>query len=199
MSSTVKPLGSLEAIVGCMFSGKSDVLVERYLQLEMQFGKGRALAIRHFMDTRDSLGSIVSRSGRKVPARTVRDANDILIEVQRAPGVRGVLIDEAQFFEPDLVPLVDLLAMSGLRVFCAGVDTDCSGQPFGHMPALLAVADKVTKRYAWCVQCPRDSRQRARRNQWIGAGSAPLPGEKRPGGEKMYEPRCRNCFVPPAP
>lgn len=96
-----------------------------------------------------------------------------------------VAIDEAQFFPPSIVEVVDKLADQGYRVIVAGLDQDYRGEPFGSIPQLMAVAEYVTKNLAICVKCgnPANRTQRT-----IAKGEQILVGST-----EAYEARCRNC------
>src|SRR6266850_1231644 len=110
---------------------------------------------------------------------------------RRSAGWTEVIgIDEAQFFDNELIAIVNELAERGLRVIVAGLDQDYTGKPWEPMPQLLAVAEYITKTHAICVKCgqPANYTQRT------------FESEERVavGGEGMYEARCRQCFVPHA-
>src|SRR4029079_10393950 len=96
-------------------------------------------------------------------------------------------IDEAQFFDEGVVAIAERLANAGVRVICAGLDQDFRGQPFGPMPALMSIAEYVTKLHAVCTRCGAA----ACRSQRLISMEGQLSG----GGAADYEPRCRRCFV----
>jgi len=107
-----------------------------------------------------------------------------------------VAIDEAQFLDEGVVAVVNTLADRGVRVIVAGTDMDFRGEPFGPMPALLAVAEQVDKLHAICVVCG----DLATRNQRLIDGR-PAPAEGptiQVGGSERYEARCRRCHEVPA-
>jgi thymidine kinase len=101
------------------------------------------------------------------------------------PDVIG--IDEAQFFDDGIVDAAEQLANRGVRVICAGLDQDYLGKPFGPMPALMSVAEYVTKLQAVCSRCGAAA---CRSQRLIGK-----EGQLFVGGAADYEPRCRRCFV----
>lgn len=191
--------GRVEVISGCMTSGKSLELLYRLEQIKRQMGSATILAFRHYQDNRGELGVVSSRDGQRLKATVVRDTKEIVALTLGTPGITAVGIDEVMFYEHDVVKAARTLANRGIRVICAGLDTDCYGEPFGPMPRLLADSEITDKRYSWCCQCRRvrSFSMKAWRTQWIGEGAPPLPGEKRPGGDKLFEPRCHECFVPP--
>jgi len=94
-------------------------------------------------------------------------------------------IDEAQFFDDQIINVCETLAMRGVRVIVAGLDMDYLGRPFGQMPNLLAIADYITKLHAICVQCGNIANVSYRKTAESGQV---LVGEK-----DIYEPRCRVC------
>ena len=100
--------------------------------------------------------------------------------------IRVVGIDEAQFFDDSLIKVVQTLANRGVRVIVAGLDTDYLGQPFGPMPALMAIAEEVQKVHAICVKCGNlaNHSHRLTKDQ-----NLVVLGEK-----DVYEPLCRDCF-----
>ena len=104
------------------------------------------------------------------------------------PGTAVVGIDEVQFFDDAIVGAAESLATRGVRVIAAGLDQDWRGQPFGPVPALMAVAEYVTKLHAVCAQCGA----RGTRSQRLVAAE----GQLFVGGSAEYESRCRACFVP---
>jgi len=178
--------GSIELICGCMFSGKSERLIAR---AESAQREGRRVAgFKHASDDRYDVGQIASHSGRTCPARPVHHPEEI-------EGLVGdaelVLIDEAQFFGPEIVEVCRRLAADGRTVVLAGLDRDSWGEPFGPMPALAEIADHVVRTQGVCSQCgrPADYTQRI----------SPVGGINMVGGPGAYEARCREHFqAPPA-
>ncbi len=181
--------GTLEAIVGCMSSGKSEELIRRLRRAEI--AKLRVALFKPRSDTRTDEFTVASRDGRKYPAMAVADPQEILDWVDRENFSGIVALDEAQFFAPSILRVVDGLIDRGLRVIAAGLDTDFRGLPFEPVPQLLAVADSVTKLTAVCVCCGAT----ATRSQ---IKAAPPEGEHiRVGGDELYEARCRDCHQAP--
>ena len=179
--------GWVEVIAGCMFSGKSEELIRRLRRA--QIARLRVQAFKPAVDTRwDShkSGEIVSHDERSIRSITVAEVEEIEKSVEEETAVVG--IDEAQFFDSTLVPVVERLAARGKRVVVAGLDLDYRGRPFEPMPQLLATADYVTKVHAICMVCggPATRSQRLVRSE-----ERVLIGD-----EKVYEPRCRHCFDP---
>ena len=126
----------IEVICGCMFSGKTGMLLER---MRSAVAEGRTIAVfKHASDNRYGLGDLVSHGGERAPAERVAAACEILNRSARA---RLVVVDEAQFFGGDLVDAVLSLRESGRDVVLAGLDLDSWGLPFGPMPRLMEIAD----------------------------------------------------------
>jgi thymidine kinase len=176
--------GWVEVITGSMFSGKSEELIRRLRRA--QIAKQKVQIFKPAIDERFSHEHIVSHSEMKIESRAVKSASEILVAVELDTDVVG--IDEGQFFDHDLVRVVNCLADQGKRVIVAGLDMDYLGRPFEPMPLLLAIAEDITKTHAICVRCgsPAAYTQRliARRERVVvGAADA-------------YEARCRACFDP---
>ena len=137
--------------------------------------------------------NVSSHDGRTVEALPADSAAQIALQID--PMAHVVAIDEAQFLDEGVVPLVTSLAGRGRRVIIAGTDTDFRGEPFGPMPALMAVAEVVDKLHAICVLCGGP----ASRNQRL-IGGHPAPWDSpviMVGGTDSYEARCRMCFSAP--
>lgn len=178
--------GWIEVIAGSMFSGKSEELIRRLRRARI--ARQKVQVFKPQIDSRFSDDHIVSHSEMKHESVNVRSAADIGDRVEAETEVVG--IDEAQFFDNELIAIVNELAERGLRVIVAGLDQDYTGKPWEPMPQLLAVAEYITKTHAICVKCgqPANYTQRT------------FESEERVavGGEGMYEARCRQCFVPHA-
>ncbi len=182
--STPKETGWIEVIAGCMFSGKTEELIRRLRRA--QIAKQRVKIFKPKIDNRYAENKIVSHSEQSLPSEVVTSAQEIL-ELSQDAQVIG--IDEAQFYESDLVEVCNKLADSGKRVLVAGLDQDYRGIPFEPMPQLLAVAEYITKTLAICVNCgnPADRTQRKIKSQdrvLVGASDS-------------YEARCRKCHYIP--
>jgi thymidine kinase len=173
--------GSIEVICGSMFSGKTEELMRRLKRARIA-----RLSIEIFSpkaDLRYSENSLVSHNSNSIPSMPVGKASSILL-----PGsqVQVVGIDEAQFFDDELPAVCNALANSGVRVIVAGLDMDFQGQPFGPMPALMAIAESVTKLHAVCVKCGNPALYSYR--------LAPGNNQILLGEKESYEPRCRLCY-----
>ncbi len=142
--------GRVEVITGCMFSGKSEELVRRLKRAVI--GRKDVAAFKHAADTRYDATNIGCHAGQTFPANPVKTADAIKTSLLNR-NVDVVGIDEAQFFGYAIGLLCEELANVGMLVIVAGLDMDSDGIPFGPMPALMAVADSITKLSAVCLIC----------------------------------------------
>lgn len=173
--------GRIEVVCGSMFSGKTEELIRRLRRA--QFARQRVEIYKPTVDTRYSEEDVVSHDSNHIPSTPVDSPQSILLLASEADVVG---IDEAQFFDDTLVPVCNELANRGKRVIAAGLDMDFLGKPFGPMPALMAIAEEVTKVHAICVRCGNLAHVSHR----IVAGDKQvLLGEK-----QEYEPLCRHCY-----
>jgi thymidine kinase len=141
--------GTIEVITGSMFSGKSEELIRRLRRA--QIARQKVQIFKPEVDVRYSLNHITSHSEMRIEAEPASCAADILKRVHNATTVLG--IDEAQFFDLELVNVCNHLADDGKRVIVAGLDKDYLGNPFEPMPQLLAIAEYITKTHAICMKC----------------------------------------------
>ncbi|MFZ1728724.1 MAG: thymidine kinase [Bacteroidota bacterium] len=174
--------GWIEVVCGSMFSGKTEELIRRLRRA--QIAKQRVAIFKPVIDTRYAEDRIVSHSGVSLPSINVANAAEIR---EKAVDVDVVGIDEAQFFDLELVRVCEDLADLGHRVIVAGLDQDYLGQPFDPMPQLLAVAEYISKTLAICMVCgnPANRTQRVtRRSERVLVGA-----------DEAYEARCRRCWT----
>ena len=179
--------GWVEVITGSMFSGKSEELIRRLRRAII--AKQRVQVFKPALDDRYTAAQVVSHSRWRLEAERVHKAAEILEKVD--PRTEVVGIDEAQFFDEELVTICGHMADLGKRVIVAGLDMDFRGEPFGPMPKLLAVAEEVEKVHAICARCgaPASYTQRLTQAQeQVVVGAA-----------ETYEARCRRCFDPGGP
>lgn len=176
--------GWIEVIVGSMFSGKSEELIRRLNRARI--ARQRVQVFKPEIDIRYSVQEIASHSGQKHDSKPVTSATDMLAEIH--PETEVVGIDEGQFFDMDLIDVVNELASSGKRVIVAGLDQDFMGRPFEPMPQLLSVAEFITKTHAICVKCGSTANYSQR--------TVESDSRVEVGASDKYEARCRKCFVP---
>jgi thymidine kinase len=185
--------GSLEVICGSMFSGKTEELMRRLRRAE--FAKQQVLTIKHDIDVRKSYSCIVSHNGEQREAFSM--SNEVIhlskIIDLCTESISVIGIDEIQFFPPEIITIISELIERGKRIIVAGLDLDFRGLPFGIMPSLLALAEKVTKLRAICVECGKDA---CHTQRLINGKPARFNDPViLVGAEECYQARCRNCFT----
>jgi thymidine kinase len=139
--------GWIEVICGSMFSGKTEELIRRLKRA--QFAKQKVEIFKPTVDVRYDEDMVVSHDENQIRSTPVPAAANIPI---LADGCDVVGIDEAQFFDDEIVRVCNDLANKGVRVIVAGLDMDFKGNPFGPMPNLMATAEYVTKVHAVCTR-----------------------------------------------
>lgn len=172
--------GWIEVICGSMFSGKTEELIRRLKRAKI--ANLKIEIYKPATDTRYDVTKIVSHDANAIASTQVANSAEILALAEHA---QVVGIDEAQFFDEGIIAVCETLVMQGKRVIVAGLDMDYLGKPFGPMPALLSVADFITKLHAICVQCGHLANVSFRTSDEEGTV---VLGEK-----NNYEPRCRVC------
>ena len=140
-------LGWIEVICGSMFSGKTEELIRRLKRVE--FANQKAIIFKPKKDMRYSKNKVVSHDSNEIESIPVKSSTEI---IKLAKGIDVIAIDEAQFFDNQIVNVCNKLANNGKRVIVAGLDMDFEGNPFGPMPNLMAVAEFVTKVHAICTE-----------------------------------------------
>ncbi|MDO9594882.1 MAG: thymidine kinase [Lutibacter sp.] len=139
--------GWIEVICGSMFSGKTEELIRRLKRA--QFAKQKVEIFKPAIDVRYDVEKVVSHDANEIRSTPVPSSANIRL---LASDVDVVGIDEAQFFDEEIVAVCNDLANRGVRVIVAGLDMDFKGNPFGPMPALMATAEYVTKVHAVCTR-----------------------------------------------
>ncbi|MBK6836472.1 MAG: thymidine kinase [Bacteroidetes bacterium] len=173
--------GWIEVICGSMFSGKTEELIRRMRRA--QFAKQKVEIFKPAIDTRYHEEDVVSHNETSIHSTPVPSSANIIL---LANDVEVVGIDEAQFFDDELVNVCNQLANNGVRVIVAGLDMDYTGKPFGPIPALLATAEYVTKVHAICMQCGNLAQFSHRKTNDTALVVL--------GETDSYEPLCRACF-----
>jgi len=176
--------GWIEVVAGPMFSGKSEELIR--LLRRAAIARQRVQVFKPALDNRYSEGDVVSHSQWRIPCQVVENAAEVRRRLD--PRTEVVGIDEAQFFDDELPRICTHLANLGKRIVVAGLDMDYRGVPFGPMPELLAIAEKVQKIQAICARCG------------AAAGYTQRLTEDQErvvvGASDVYEARCRRCHEP---
>jgi thymidine kinase len=185
--------GWIEVISGVMFSGKSEELLRRVRRATL--ARRNVQVFKSHLDERyGGLGHVGTHDGGRIQSEPVSSALELMARIRTATEV--VAVDEVQFLDDGIVHAANHLADRGVRVILAGTDMDFRGRPFGPIPALLAVAERIDKLHAICVRCGH----LATRNQRLIDGR-PAPAEGptiKVGGLETYEARCRACHDVPS-
>ncbi|MGM0545124.1 MAG: thymidine kinase [Bacteroidota bacterium] len=177
-------VGWIEVVCGGMFSGKTEELIRRAKRAHIAGQK--VVVVKPKVDNRYDDEDVVSHNQNTLPGLVVDTADQIILLTGEA---EVVCIDEAQFFDLQLINVANTLANDGKRVIVAGLDMDFEGQPFEPMPQMLAIAEYVTKLHAVCAESGTMAHysQRVVENK-----DRVLVGET-----DAYEPRARHCYRPP--
>jgi thymidine kinase len=182
--------GRIEVICGPMFAGKTEELLRRVRRAVIA---GRdVVVIGHALDARSGADRLASHAGLDHPSVAVSAAADV--EAAITPATEILAIDEAQFFGPELVPVVSRFADRGLVVIVAGLDVTFDGEPFEPLPALMALAERVDKLTAICAICGEEAVFHVRVDA-ASASSGALVADN-VGGTEKYQARCRRHVTP---
>jgi thymidine kinase len=177
--------GWIEAVVGPMYSGKSEELIRRLKRAKI--AKQNVVAFKHSIDDRYCTENVVSHNGMKIEAINISDPECIYKYIDNNTEVIG--IDEVQFFDNKVIEVIKDLADRGMRVIVAGLDMDFRGEPFGPTPGIMAIAEFVDKLSAICMVCGNP----AHRTQRLINGEPARYSEPivLVGAMESYEARCR--------
>lgn len=177
--------GSLEVITGSMFCGKTDELIRRLRRATI--ARQKVQVFKPAIDNRYAVEKVTSHAGTEFEAIPIQNAAEISTLLKSDTTV--VAVDEAQFFDEEIIPIVQQLADRGVRVIAAGLDTDFRGEPFGPMPELMAKAEVVDKLHAICMVCGEN----ASRTQRLVNGEPACYEDPVVivGASELYEARCR--------
>jgi thymidine kinase len=180
-----KKTGHVEVICGSMFCGKTDELIRRLRRATI--ARQKVQVFKPAIDGRYSLEKVTSHAGSEFAATPLASSQDVLARLEGDTTV--VAIDEAQFFDENIINVVDELAERGLRVIVAGLDLNFKGEPFGCMPVLMARAERVDKLQAICMVCGEP----ASRTQRLVNGKPARYDDPViiVGAAELYEARCR--------
>ncbi|MCE2864220.1 MAG: thymidine kinase [Flavobacteriia bacterium] len=173
--------GWIEVICGSMFSGKTEELIRRLRRAA--FAKQAILLVKPRIDDRYATEAVVSHQGQSLEAKRVSASSEVM---DLWNGEQIVAIDEAQFFDMDIVQVCNNLANKGVRVIVAGLDMDFKGIPFGPMPQLMSIAEYVSKVHAVCVHCGKlaqFSHRTVAQTEQVLVGAV-----------EKYQPLCRSCY-----
>jgi thymidine kinase len=173
--------GWIEVVCGSMFSGKTEELIRRLRRAKI--ANQNVAIYKPKIDVRYDETKVVSHNATSIEAIPIEHSSELLL-LDKDINVLG--IDEAQFFDMELINVCQQLAERDVRVIIAGLDMDYRGVPFGPMPQLLAVAEYITKVHAICVHCGNLATHSYRLSE---DEALVVLGEK-----QEYEPRCRTCY-----
>ena len=181
--------GWIEVICGSMFSGKTEELIRRVHRA--QIARQKVQVFKPAIDTRYANREVTSHNGMQVEAVPVESTAHLRALIE--PDTTVVALDEAQFFEDDVVEACEEVADRGARVIVAGLDMDFRGEPFGPIPTLMARAERVDKLHAICLVCggPASRTQRLINGQPAAYDDPVILV----GASEVYEARCRGCHV----
>ena len=172
--------GWIEVICGSMFSGKTEELIRRIKRAKIANQKIKVF--KPIIDSR-SKNFIESHDESKLECIEVKSSNEILKKIDNCD---VIAIDEAQFFDDQIVSVCNKIANNGIRVIIAGLDMDYLGNPFGPMPNLMAISEYVTKVHAVCKKSGNIANYSNRKNN---KKDIVVIGEK-----DKYEPLSRSVF-----
>ena len=179
---------SFELITGPMSCGKTEELLRRIRRCII--AKKKVIVISPDVDTRAKGDYIESRNGLWLEAVKVKHSIQIMSLVK---DYQVIAIDELQFFDANIVPVINELMKQGKKVIGTGLELDFKAEPFGYMPQLMCIATKVDKLHAVCMKCGCEE---ATRTQRLIDGK---PADKSSplimiGGDETYEARCLKCY-----
>jgi thymidine kinase len=186
-----RKIGKLELDVGGMFAEKSTNLIRKGKR-QIYAGK-KVVFLKPAIDNRYAEDAVVTHDGvsyKAIPVFFDYDLNyvDDITPTSSHPAIREadvVCIDEIQFFPPLIIQYIEELLYAGKDVYCAGLDMDRFGKPFGVVPYLMAKAEVVTKHHAVCKFCGEDA--------WVTIGTDELQNDNQVNVGNDYIPACRSC------
>lgn len=178
--------GSLHVIAGPMFAGKTEELLRRVHRARL--AGLEVEVIGHHLDVRGGADRLSTHTGRSAPARMLARAEELGVPpVAECPDI--VAIDEAQFFGPSIVAVVEEILVTGIQVEIAGLCVTYDGGPFEPIPTLMAQAEEVVKLTAVCTVCGADAAFHIR---LLDSDADALQATaEQIGGTELYQARCR--------
>ncbi|RHZ36077.1 thymidine kinase [endosymbiont GvMRE of Glomus versiforme] len=190
-SSPPNKKGKLTIITGPMFAGKTEELLRQIRRA--QYAQKKIIIFKPSLDNRYSETEITSHINNKITAIVISKGEEIRAHLKKKPKTEIIFLDELHFFDPEIVKVLNKLVKQGHQVIAAGLDQDFRGRPFKSTAFLLALAEKVVKLTAICRVCNEE----ATMSQRLISSRPALVTDPviLPGGEKIYEARCRSCHV----
>ena len=183
-----RKFGWIECICGSMFSGKSEELLRRIKRGVI--AKQKVLLFKPSIDNRYDENRVSTHNGNSYDSISIEQSSDILNFV-KDKNYDIIGIDEIQFFDNNIVKIINKLADDGIRVIVAGLDMDFKAEPFHPMPEIMAISEMVTKLHAVCNKCGKE----ASRSQRLINGKPAKYDDPIVviGASESYEARCRHC------
>lgn len=186
-------MGTLELILGPMFSGKTKLLISRYNEVvarNIDNSTNTILVVNYYKDTRygiNNINNIVSHNGDTIPSVNIILLSNIfeLYGTNEITNFKFIFINEAQFF-PDLKEVVlTLLKYYNKNIILCGLDSDFKQEKFGQLWDLIPHADSLVKLYGKCDKCPNKSLYTHRLSKEVIQEVI---------GTTNYIPLCRSCY-----
>ncbi|RHZ37464.1 thymidine kinase [endosymbiont GvMRE of Glomus versiforme] len=185
--------GKLTIITGPMFAGKTEELLRQIRRA--QYAQKKIVIFKPSLDNRYSETEITSHINNKITAIVINkgEETEIRTYLKKKPETEIIFLDELHFFDQEIVKILNKLVKQGHQVIAAGLDQDFRGRPFKSTAFLLALAEKIVKLTAICRVCNEE----ATMSQRLISSRPALATDPviLPGGEKIYEARCRSCHV----
>lgn len=185
--------GYLEVIAGPMYCGKTEELIRQVKRATI--GKKNVQVFKPTIDLRYGKDKkLFSHAGLTFDSEMVTSASDILSLVAKDTDIIG--IDEAQHMGEALLDVVETLLGQGKQVIVTGLALTFDRQPFTPIPALMAMADKVTKLSAICMLCGEEAvyHKRVGAVHTTASSLEPDPAFIAKLDDAVFEARCRKCW-----
>lgn len=186
----VKMAGKLSVVYGSMKSGKSFELIRQ--QSVLTLGKKKnVLIVKPSIDNRFSKDEVISRTGARTNCIIVDHTSKECIENmydKHKGNINAILIDEIQFFNLDILDVIEKFLLDNIDVYCYGLNLNFLNEPFDIMKELIPLADDVKKLYAICENCGSDH---ATHNFLIDTNGV---SDSIKIGDEVYKAVCRTCY-----
>jgi thymidine kinase len=176
-------MGSIELILGCMFSGKTTYLLHKLNKY--QIAKKRVLLIKYNKDNRYSENQVQTHDTFSINVNTL--STDSLIGIKLSLDSFDIIgIDEGQFFK-GIDSFSEIHALTGKLIIISALDGDSDRRQFPNILSLIPVSDKIKKMNAVCEFCFKKASFTLRKS------------EKKEriliGGKELFSPCCRRCWI----
>lgn len=183
--------GSIELILGCMYSGKTTELIR--LMNRYKSVNNNILAINYKNDTRyGDDNKIYTHNKDGIDAIHVDDLGAFSEKTffrGQYEAAEIIFINEGQFFDNLYEFCIKAVDVDNKTVIVCGLDGDFRREPFGDMLRLIPVSDKVTRLTALCKKC-NDGTAGIFTLRTINSSEQTLIG-----GEECYIPVCRKHYL----